>query len=160
MGKEESKLNDDDEDEPKSDFSGTWILKTNGPSTDAYYKSEGWSWFMRKAVPTMSMTQVITQKGNKMKLHMMVSVATKVVADQTSETIIGSNEEIEYKDKDGVCVGVGKWNEDKTEILSVIYRKDDKKRTYKAVRKFASHSKKLMICTQTNHLGKKLVQTY
>ena len=154
---DDEKLNDD---KPKSDFSGTWILKTNGPSTDDYYKSEGWSWFMRKAVPTMNLTQVITQNGSKFKIQMIVNVMGKEVANQTNESVIGSGEEIEYKDKDGYCVGVSRWNDDKTEMLTDIVRKDDKKRTYKGVRKFADATKKKMICTTTNHLGKVLVQTY
>merc|ERR1712129_282490 len=162
---EEEKKNDDDKaandaKKPNVDFSGTWKLKTN-EGADAYYKSEGWGWIMRKAVPTMGITQIIEQKGNHFKIHMLVNVpAVGTVADQTNESVIGSGDEIEYKDKDGPCCATAKWNEEGTEIISDVYRKDDKKRTYKLVRKFADDSKIKMICLSTNHLGKTLIQTY
>ena len=58
---EEKKADNDSNKAAGVDFSGSWVLKTSGKTIDAYYKSEGWSWMMRKAAPMIAMKQIIDQ---------------------------------------------------------------------------------------------------
>eukprot|EP00483_Globobulimina_turgida_P007473 UN07487 len=159
----EKKVGDDAKEandvKPGTDFSGTWVLKSSSKSIDEYYKSEGWGYMMRKMAPMIPIKQIIKHNGDKMSVNMIVGPGGKF-ANATNVCIIGSGEEVEYKDKDGRCRSVSRWNEDKTQILSEIYRPDDKKRTYKMVRALSVMSDKKMIITTTNHLGKELVQNY
>ena len=151
--------NSDNDDTPKVDFSGSWTLKSSSKSIDEYYKSEGWSYMMRKFAPLVAIKQIITQNGNKLKIQVIVGPGGKF-ANETSETIIGSGQETEYKDKDGLCRATSEWNEDKTEIISHSYRVNDHKRTYKSIRQFSTTSDKKMIITTTNNIGKTLVQNF
>eukprot|EP01083_Nonionella_stella_P241672 843739_1 len=116
------------------DFSGTWILE-GSPDVNAvidYYKSEGWGYMMRNAAPKLNITQIIIQNGNKMNVEIVVSVpVVGQVANEKTDSVIGDGKYIEYKDKDGPCKALDKWNDNKTEIFSDIVRVDDEKRTYK-----------------------------
>eukprot|EP00486_Rosalina_sp_Unknown_P001754 CAMPEP_0201568300 /NCGR_PEP_ID=MMETSP0190_2-20130828/9294_1 /ASSEMBLY_ACC=CAM_ASM_000263 /TAXON_ID=37353 /ORGANISM="Rosalina sp." /LENGTH=220 /DNA_ID=CAMNT_0047989249 /DNA_START=40 /DNA_END=702 /DNA_ORIENTATION=+ len=154
----EAKVNDED-DKPGIDFSGSWTLKSSSKSIDEYYKSEGWSYMMRKFAPMIAMKQIVKQEGNKLTIQVIVGPGGKF-ANETSTAIIGSGEETEYKDKDGLCRATSEWNEDKTAIIGKAYRVDDKKRTYESIRQLSTTSDKKMIITTTNNLGKTLVQNF
>eukprot|EP01083_Nonionella_stella_P239582 838391_1 len=148
-----------DDDKPATDFSGTWILKSSSKSIDEYYKSEGWGYMMRKMAPMIPIKQIIKQNGNKIEVNVIVGPGGKF-ANETSQAIIGSAEETEFKDKDGLCRSVSRWNDEKTMIISDMYRVDDEKRKYKSVRALSVMTDKKMIITTTNHHGKELVQNF
>merc|ERR1711920_81605 len=111
------------------DFSGMWTLKTNGPSSDDYYKSEGHNWLKRKAILGASTTLKIHHNGNKMTMQRIVKMPMQKIIDNKNDIVIGSNEVTEFEDVDGVFCVLSKWNDDKTKILRDIHRKDDTKRT-------------------------------
>lgn len=58
---EEEKKENEDGGKVSMDFSGSWVLKSSSDSIDAYYKSEGWGFMMRKAMPMIPIKQIITQ---------------------------------------------------------------------------------------------------
>eukprot|EP00484_Ammonia_sp_Unknown_P017418 CAMPEP_0197036128 /NCGR_PEP_ID=MMETSP1384-20130603/13731_1 /TAXON_ID=29189 /ORGANISM="Ammonia sp." /LENGTH=226 /DNA_ID=CAMNT_0042466265 /DNA_START=45 /DNA_END=725 /DNA_ORIENTATION=- len=140
-------------------FSGHWVLKSSSKSIDEYYKSEGWNYMMRKLAPMIPIHQIIKQDGDNFSVNVIVGPNGKF-ANETSTTVIGGDQEFEYKDKDGVLRGKTVWNEDKTQLMSESYRVDDKTRTYKEVRAFSTTSDKKMIVTTTNEKGKTLVQNF
>jgi len=140
------------------DFSGSWELSKNSDNIDAYYKAEKWSWMMRKAIPMITIKQIITQKGDKLTIRILVGPGGKFANEET-ETVIGGSDEFEFKDKDGPQKGLSKWNEDRTRILSETWRVEDESRRYKSVRYFAENGAKMMIET-TNKSGITLTQTF
>ena len=54
----------EESEKPCVDFSGSWTLKSSSKSIDEYYKSEGWSYMMRKFAPMIAMKQIIKQVIN------------------------------------------------------------------------------------------------
>eukprot|EP01084_Bolivina_argentea_P317724 550914_1 len=146
---DDNKTKDDDTNKALVDFTGSWELKSSSKSIDEYYKSEGWGYLMRKMAPMIPIKQIIKQDGNKLQVRVIVGPGGKF-ADETTESVIGSGNEFDYKDKDGPCKGLSKWNDDKTEIISDCYRVADKTRTYKTVRSLSTLTDKKMIITTTN----------
>mmetsp|Transcript_30227 Transcript_30227/g.49239 ORF Transcript_30227/g.49239 Transcript_30227/m.49239 type:complete len:195 (-) Transcript_30227:45-629(-) len=141
------------------DFTGTWILKSSSDSIDDYYKSEGWAYFLRKAIPMVPMKMILTQNGNRLKAQVIVGPGGQF-ANETSTALIDSNQEFGYKDKEGLLRAKAFWNEDKTRIVSDLYRADDKSRWYRQTHALSEMSDKIMTITTVNKHGKNLVQTW
>ena len=99
------------------------------------------------------------QDGDTLTIQMLGGPGGKF-ADETTTTMIGGADEFENKDKDGLCKGVSRWNEDKSRILSDCYRADDKTRTYKGVRYMSVMSDDKMLIETTNKHGITLTQNY
>eukprot|EP01083_Nonionella_stella_P109743 320340_1 len=148
-----------DEESTAIDFSGTWVLKTSSKSIDEYYQSEGWGYVMRKMAPFVPIKQIIAQKGNELTVTMIVGPGGKF-ANETTVHYIDSDKETGTKDKDGPMQNVTKWNKDKTQLLTDIYRTNNKEHTYKQVRALSVLSDEKMIETITNCHGKELVRNY
>ena len=99
------------------------------------------------------------QDGDKLTVQVIVGPGGKF-ANETTTTMIGGEEEFEYKDKDGPCRGLSKWNEDKTQIISDAYRVGDAERKYKSLRYMSVMSDDKMIIETTNKHNKTLTQNF
>eukprot|EP01083_Nonionella_stella_P223530 796554_1 len=141
------------------DFSGTWVLKSSSKSIDEYYRSEGWGYVTRTMAPLVSIKQIIVQKRNELTVTMIVGPRGTLVTETTVH-YIDSDKETFTNDKGWPMQNVTKWNKDKTQLFSDIYRTNNPEHTYTQVRTLSVLSDDKMIETVTNCHGKELIRNY
>eukprot|EP01083_Nonionella_stella_P223529 796553_1 len=159
---EDAKQDDAQKEDERTaiDFTGTWVLTSRSKSIDEYYQSEGWDYVKRKMMPFVPIKQIIAQKRNELTVTIIVGPGGKFANETTVHYIDSGKQTLTKDNRNGPMQNVTKWNADKTQLLTNIYRTNNPQHTYTQVRALSVLSDDILIETITNCHGKQLVRNY